>query len=63
MRWYPGAPFASACSVSMSSGRASTTGPGRPEVAAWKAWLTYSGTRLGSSICATHFATCPNMRR
>ena len=33
----------SAGSVSMSSGSASTTGPGRPEVAVWKARATSSG--------------------
>ncbi len=38
-------------------------GPGRPETAVWNALLTYSGMRAGSSICATHLAICPNMRR
>ena len=33
----------------MSSGSASTTGPGRPEVAVWKARATSSGSRAGSS--------------
>ena len=43
----------------MSSGRPSTTGPGRPEVASWKARLTNSGMRSARSISATHFATSP----
>ena len=47
----------------MSSGKASATGPGRPEVARWKAWLTSSGMRRASSISATHLVTGPNMRR
>ncbi len=47
----------------MSSGRAITTGPGRPPTARWKAWLTSSGMRAASSICATHLAIGPNMRR
>ena len=34
----------------MSSGSASTTGPGRPFSARWKAWLTSSGMRRASSI-------------
>ncbi len=58
--------FASATSdssTSMSSGSASTTGPGRPEVATWKARETSSGIRPGSSICSTHFAIGPNMWR
>ncbi|MHA7165289.1 LemA family protein, partial [Burkholderia pseudomallei] len=50
-------------SDSTSSGSASTTGPGRPDIATWNAWLRYSGMRRGSSICATHFASWPNMRR
>jgi len=44
----------------MSSGSAITTGPGRPEVATWKARDTSSGTRAGSSICTTHLAMVPN---
>jgi len=47
----------------MSSGSASTTGPGRPEVATWKARLTYSGMRRASSIWSTHLAWVPNMWR
>ena len=47
----------------MSSGSASTTGPGRPAIAVWKAWLTYSGMRSTRSICATHLAIWPYMRR
>jgi hypothetical protein len=41
----------STSSTSMSSGRAMTTGPGRPFIARWKAWLTISGMRRASSIC------------
>ena len=41
----------------MSSGSASTTGPGRPEVATWKARETNSGAREASSISSTHFAS------
>jgi hypothetical protein len=44
----------------MSSGSAMTTGPGRPEVATWKARETSSGSRAGSSICTTHLAMVPN---
>ncbi len=47
----------------MSSGSASSTGPGRPAVAVWKAWLTYSGMRSARSICATHLVSGPYMRR
>ena len=50
----------STTSVSMSSGSARTTGPGRPDVATAKARATSSGTRAASSICATHFAIDPN---
>ena len=53
----------STVSRSMSSGSASTTGPGRPEVATWKARPSSSGMRAASSICAAHLATLPNMRR
>ena len=49
--------------VSTSSGSASTTGPLRPDIAQWKAWLRYSGTRSARSIDATHFAIWPNIRR
>ncbi len=44
-------------SRSMSSGKASTTGPGRPEVATWNAWLISSGMRSAMSICVTHLAS------
>ena len=47
----------------MSSGSASTTGPGRPLVAVEKARTISSGTRSALSICATHLAIGPNMRR
>ena len=42
--------------ASMSSGSASTTGPGRPCIATWKARATYSGRRSASWISPTHFA-------
>ena len=45
--------------VSMSSGKAITTGPGRPEQATWKARETSSGSRAGSSISTTHLAMVP----
>ena len=41
---------------SMSSGSASTTGPGRPCIAVWKARATYSGSRSASCTSATHLA-------
>ena len=47
----------------MSSGSASTTGPGRPAHAVVNARATYSGIRSARSIWATHFAICPNTRR
>ena len=53
----------SARSISMSSGSAITTGPGRPEVAVWNARLITSGMRAGSSISHTHLAIEPNMAR
>ena len=40
----------------MSSGSASTTGPGRPAVATRNARETSSGMRSALSICATHLA-------
>ncbi|CFE04113.1 Uncharacterised protein [Bordetella pertussis] len=48
---------------SVSSGSASTTGPGRPLVATAKARAMNSGIRSVRSICATHLAIWPNMRR
>ena len=51
---------ASHSAASMSSGRPSTTGPGRPERAAWKAWLTYSGMRSVWRITAAHFTNEEN---
>ena len=42
--------------VSMSSGSASTTGPGRPCIAVWKARATYSGRRSASCTSPTHLA-------
>lgn len=49
--------------MSMSSGRPSTTGPGRPAQARWNARLTSSGMRAASSISAAHFALWPNIAR
>ena len=61
--WAIGAIFgrsiASTSSRSMSSGSASTTGPGRPAVATRKARATYSGMRRASSIRAAHLAIGP----
>jgi acetolactate synthase-1/2/3 large subunit len=45
--------------VSMSSGSASTTGPGRPCSAMWKARATYSGSRSADCTSPTHFAKPP----
>ncbi len=53
---------ASHSAASMSSGRPSTTGPGRPERAAWKAWLTYSGMRSVWRMTAAHFTNEENSR-
>ena len=51
---------ASVASISMSCGSASTTGPGWPLIATWKARETISGTRAASSISAAHLAIEPN---
>ncbi len=53
----------STCWVSMSSGSATTTGPGRPEHATRKARATSSGRRAGSSTSTAHFASVPNTAR
>src|SRR5262249_18830488 len=50
-------------SVSMSSGSATTTGPGRPPVAVWKARDTISGMRAASSISVAHLVSEPNTAR
>ena len=50
-------------STSMSSGRAITTGPGRPCKATWKARETISGMRATSSISTTHLAKEPKTAR
>ena len=47
---------------SMSSGKPSTTGPGRPEHATWNARLTYSGMRSVCRITAAHFTKEENRR-
>ena len=47
----------------MSSGSATTTGPGRPDVATAKARAMSSGTRSARSICVTHFAIEPKTAR
>ena len=51
-----GASATDAVSTSMSSGKAITTGPGRPDIATWKARETTSGMRAGSSISVAHLA-------
>ncbi|MNN65852.1 hypothetical protein D3C81_1813850 [compost metagenome] len=61
--WIVPQSWGAANSVSMSSGSASTTGPGRPDIATEKARFMYSVTRAALSICATHLLNCPNMRR
>ena len=45
-----GRPRTVAVAFSMSSGSASTTGPGRPDIATVKARLTYSGMRSAESM-------------
>ncbi|CFN66021.1 Uncharacterised protein [Bordetella pertussis] len=40
-----------------------TTGPGRPEVATWKAREISSGMRSTWSISVTHLAWVPNTAR
>ena len=49
--------------ASMSSGSATTTGPGRPDVATAKARAMSSGTRSARSICVTHLAIEPKTAR
>ncbi len=44
----------------MSRGRPSTTGPGRPAAAVWKARETYSAMRAPCSIWAVHLVMEPN---
>jgi len=48
-------------STSMSSGSDTTTGPGRPETAVWKARATISAMREASVTSTTHLARPPNM--
>ena len=45
----------------MSSGRETTTGPGRPEVAVENAWATISGNRAASSTSTAHLASGANI--
>ena len=52
-----------ACSERVSSGRASTTGPGRPDMATAQARPMNSGIRSALSIWATHLAMGPNIWR
>ena len=61
--WNAGASGASLEAASMSSGSASTTGPGRPAQAVVNARATSSGIRSTRSICATHLLKGPNIRR
>ena len=49
--------------VAAVSGKAITTGPGRPDMATLKARATYSGMRSARSICATHLTTLPYICR
>ena len=49
----------SASSSSMSLGRDTTTGPGRPERATWNARAMMRGTSRGSLISMTHLAMLP----
>ncbi|KAG1387194.1 hypothetical protein G6F59_016515 [Rhizopus arrhizus] len=58
-----GASATLAASPRMSSGRAITTGPGRTEVAMWKAREISSGMRSTWSISVTHLACVPNTAR
>ena len=58
-----GASVTATRSVSISSGMATTTGPGRPLAAVWKARDTISGTRAGSSISVVHLVIEPNTAR
>ena len=58
-----GASGTSAVSISMSSGRAMTTGPGRPCIATRKARDTISGTRSGVSISVAHLHMVPKTAR
>ncbi len=50
-------------SLSISSGSASTTGPGRPFIATWNARDTISGMRAASSISSASLATGPKTAR
>ena len=52
-----------ASSERVSSGRASTTGPGRPDMATAQARPMNSGMRSALSIWATHLAIGPNIWR
>ena len=58
-----GASGTSDSSLSMSSGRATTTGPGRPEAATVHARAITSDTRSADSISVTHLASPPNIWR
>jgi len=58
-----GASATAAVSVSMFSGRAMTTGPGRPCMATRKARATSSGMRAGSSISTVHLVIEPKTAR
>ena len=58
-----GASATAAISVSMSSGSAITTGPGRPCIAVWNARWTISGTCAAVSICVASLAVEANRAR
>ena len=49
----------SASSSSISLGRETTTGPGRPDRATWNARAMIRGTSPGSLISMTHLAMLP----
>jgi BioD-like phosphotransacetylase family protein len=57
------ASFTSAELNSTSSGKAITTGPGRPDIATRYALAMISGMRSILSISVTHFAMPPNICR
>jgi hypothetical protein len=58
-----GASATAAVSMSMSSGSAITTGPGRPCMATWKARWTISGICAALRISVAHLATEPKKAR
>ena len=63
MGWSARASETSVRSTSMSSGSATTTGPGRPLQATLKARATISGRRRASSTSVAHLASGPKAAR